>query len=36
MFLHKIFVKNTSRTLESKNHQKIKNRQPQVGFYWFL
>jgi len=36
MFLHKIFVKNTLRTMEPKNHPKNKNSQPQVGFYWFL
>jgi len=35
MFLHKIFVKNTLGTFESKNRQKTKNSQPQVEFYWF-
>jgi len=36
MFLHKIFVKNTLRTIEPKNHQKIRTaslRSDFTGFY---
>jgi len=36
MLLHKLFVKNTLRIFEPKNHAKDNNSQRHVGFYWVL